>query len=119
VAGIKLADGQKVLFFGAVYEKDALVFTVAGDGMALPNTQTGSGKLTPFELYPAKGRATGGVRSQKFLKGQNSLIYAWAGGKNARANTSTGLPSKLPEVDVRRDGSGAKLFAIISAVGSE
>ncbi|MDR1448108.1 MAG: DNA topoisomerase IV subunit A [Candidatus Ancillula sp.] len=118
MAGIKLSDGQKVLFFGAVYEKDALVFTVAGDGMALPNTQTGFGKLTPFELYPSKGRATGGVRSQKFLKGQNSLIYAWIGAKNARANTSTGAPKELPEIDMRRDGSGTKLFAVISAVGA-
>ncbi len=116
--GIKLQDGQKVIFFGAISEKDALVFTVAGDGMALVNTQTGFGKLTPLELYPSKGRATGGVRSQKFLKGQNSLIYAWVGGQDIRANTATGSPAKLPEIDMRRDVSGSKLSAVVTAVGS-
>ncbi|MDR2082137.1 MAG: DNA topoisomerase IV subunit A [Candidatus Ancillula trichonymphae] len=118
MAGIKLQDGQKVIFFGAVSEKDALVFTVAGDGMTLVNTQTGFGKLTPLELYPSKGRATGGVRSQKFLKGQNSLIYAWVGGQDIRANTATGSPAELPEIDMRRDASGSKLSAVVTAVGS-
>jgi DNA gyrase subunit A len=115
MAGIKLAEGASVLFFTALAkevledETPALVFTVAGDVNALPGTQNGSGKLTPFNLYPGKGRATGGVRAQRFLKGQNALIYAWAGSGHARANTASGAPVELPEVNLRRDGSGDPL----------
>ena len=57
----------------------AVVLTVAGDSDALPGTENGAAKVTPLEMYPTKGRATGGVRSQRFLKGQNTLILAgWA-----------------------------------------
>ena len=52
---------------------------VAGDKDALPGTENGAAKVTPLEMYPTKGRATGGVRSQRFLKGQNTLIFAWVG----------------------------------------
>ena len=54
----------------------AVVLTVAGDSDALPGTENGAAKVTPLEMYPTKGRATGGVRSQRFLKGQNTLILA-------------------------------------------
>ncbi|MDR0950555.1 MAG: DNA topoisomerase IV subunit A [Candidatus Ancillula sp.] len=124
MAGIKLADGQHVLSFDVLSraeiedtENEPLVFTVAGDALALPGTENGSGKLTPFNLYPGKGRATGGVRSQKFLKGQNALIFSWAGHGQARANTATGLPVEFPEIDQRRDGSGKLLEAPITAIG--
>ena len=57
----------------------AVVLTVAGDSEALPGTENGSAKVTPLEMYPTKGRGTGGVRSQRFLKGQDTLILAsWA-----------------------------------------
>ena len=35
--------------------------------------------MTPFSEYPAKGRATGGVRCHRFLKGEDTLVFAWAG----------------------------------------
>jgi DNA gyrase subunit A len=115
MAGIKLAEGETVVAFNIVTNQEMvgdsqpLVFTVGGDDGALPGTQNGFGKLTPFKLYPSKGRATGGVRSQKFLKGQNTLIYAWVCPEGARANTSTGTPADFPEIDPRRDGSGKLL----------
>lgn len=124
MAGIKLSTNQHVISFHVIDKEELqdqnnppLVFTVAGDGGALPGTQNGFGKLTPFNLFPGKGRATGGVRSQKFLKGQNQLIYAWAGRGTARANTNTGLPVDFPEIDMRRDGSGSLLDSPISAIG--
>ena len=63
-------------------------------------------KVTPYALYPAKGRATGGVRCQRFLKGEDSLVVAWAGAAPVRAATAAGAPAPLPPVDERRDGSG-------------
>ena len=49
--------------------------TVAA-GRALPGTGAASVKVTPFAEYPPKGRATGGVRCQRFLKGEDGLIMA-------------------------------------------
>jgi DNA gyrase subunit A len=126
MAGIRLDEGQNAIFFTALSHEvftatdepfEPLVFTVAGDAGALPNTQNGFGKLTPFNLYPGKGRATGGVRSQRFLKGQNALIYAWVGRGDARANTATGVAVELSEKDMRRDASGELLDHPITAMG--
>jgi DNA gyrase subunit A len=62
-------------------------------------------KVTPFAEYPAKGRATGGVRTHRFLKGEHALRLAWIGSRPA-GSTDTGSSVELPEVDMRRDGSG-------------
>ncbi|QFU98471.1 DNA topoisomerase (ATP-hydrolyzing) [Luteimicrobium xylanilyticum] len=129
MAGIKLAAGAEVVFFGTVaaHVRDgdgsseglagAVVVTVAGSSDALPGTQTGSAKVTPFELYPGKGRATGGVRAQRFLRGEDALILAWVGAAPARAVGSGGQPLDLPAPDARRDGSGQPLAAPVAAVG--
>ncbi|MFJ2750954.1 DNA topoisomerase (ATP-hydrolyzing) subunit A [Streptomyces sp. NPDC087297] len=116
MAGIKLADGAKVIHFSAVDPaREAVVFTVAGSHGTLDDSVT-SGKLTPFDQYPRKGRATGGVRCQRFLKGEDVLVLAWAGGSPARAATANGTPAELPAVDPRRDGSGAALPAVVAAL---
>ena len=134
MAGIKLAEGCKVAAFNVVaadkvawtYEEGdngltsasgAVVLTVAGDSDALPGTENGAAKVTPFEMYPTKGRATGGVRSQRFLKGQNTLIFAWVGDYPVHASTETSSPVELPEPDMRRDGSGTELDSPISFAG--
>ncbi|MFF4387797.1 MULTISPECIES: DNA gyrase/topoisomerase IV subunit A [unclassified Streptomyces] len=116
MAGIKLADGAKVIHFSAVDPaRDAVVFTVAGSHGALDGSVL-SGKLTPFDQYPRKGRATGGVRCQRFLKGEDVLVLAWAGGSPVRAAAANGTPAELPTVDPRRDGSGAALPAAVAAL---
>ncbi|MFB6579174.1 MULTISPECIES: DNA topoisomerase (ATP-hydrolyzing) subunit A [unclassified Streptomyces] len=116
MAGIKLADGAKVIHFSAVDPaRDALVFTVAGSHGTLDGSVL-SGKLTPFDQYPRKGRATGGVRCQRFLKGEDVLVLAWAGGSPVRAAAANGTPAELPTVDPRRDGSGAALPAAVAAL---
>jgi DNA gyrase subunit A len=63
-------------------------------------------KVTPFTEYPPKGRATGGVRCHRFLKGEDALVFAWAGTAPARAAATSGAPVDLPEPVGRRDGSG-------------
>ncbi|MFF3944475.1 DNA topoisomerase (ATP-hydrolyzing) subunit A [Streptomyces sp. NPDC001902] len=117
MAGIKLTDGAKVISFTAVDPSaDAVVFTLAGARETLAGAEEGTAKLTPFDQFPRKGRATGGVRCQRFLKGEDMLLLAWAGCTPARAATSTGAPADLPPKDPRRDGSGVALTKRVSVV---
>jgi DNA gyrase subunit A len=110
MAGVKLSDGAKVISFNAIDPAvDAVVFTVARAEGTLDNSGEGTAKLTPFDQYPRKGRATGGVRCQRFLRGETGLVLAWAGPTPARAATSSGAPAELPPKDPRRDGSGVPL----------
>ncbi len=106
-------EGENGLFSAS----GAVVLTVAGDADALPGTENGSAKVTPLEMYPTKGRATGGVRSQRFLKGHNTLIFAWVGLYPLHASTEGGNPVELPKPDMRRDGSGTELAAPIEFAG--
>ncbi|MBC7290978.1 MAG: DNA topoisomerase IV, partial [Actinotalea sp.] len=121
MAGIKTAAGDRVVFFGSVPHGEeatqALVVTVAGASDALPGTQAGTAKVTPFALYPAKGRATGGVRAHRFLKGEDALLRAWVGPAPARATGSAGQAVELPAPVERRDGSGTPLAAPVHALG--
>ena len=133
MAGIRLNEGCRVTTFAVVpvsglawtYEETdtgltsqsgAVVLTVAGDSEALPGTENGAAKVTPLEMYPVKGRGTGGVRSQRFLKGQDTLLTAFVGSWPLRASTAAGTPVELPEVDMRRDASGQELAAPIAYV---
>ena len=70
--------------------------TASGSSTALPGTEPGAVKVTPFAEYPAKGRATGGVRCHRFLKGEDALVFAWAGTAPARAAAASGAPVDLP-----------------------
>ncbi|MBZ4320412.1 DNA gyrase/topoisomerase IV subunit A, partial [Streptomyces huiliensis] len=118
MAGVKLSAGAKVISFTAVDPaEDAVVFTVAGAAGGLPGAASeGTAKLTPFDQYPRKGRATGGVRCQRFLKGEDCLVLAWAGPAPARAAAANGTPVVLPEIDPRRDGSGTPLAKPVAVV---
>jgi DNA gyrase subunit A len=120
MAGIKPATGQQVVFFGAVpagRHDEAVVVTVAGAGDALPGTEAGSAKVTPFEAFPSKGRATGGVRAHRFLRGEDTIILGWVGLGAARASGSAGQAIELPELDPRRDMSGRPLPAPLYTIG--
>ncbi|WP_353945193.1 DNA topoisomerase IV subunit A [Streptomyces sp. HUAS MG91] len=117
MAGVKLATGAKVISFTAVDPAvDAVVFTVAGSRGTLDDSVQTTAKLTPFDQYPRKGRATGGVRCQRFLKGEDCLSLAWAGPAPARAAQKNGTPAELPEMDPRRDGSGVSLAKTVASV---
>ncbi|MFD9939733.1 DNA topoisomerase (ATP-hydrolyzing) subunit A [Nonomuraea sp. NPDC059023] len=118
MAGIRLDGDARVIFFGAVDpSRPAQVVTVAGSATALPGTQVGGGKVSDYAEFPAKGRATGGVRAQRFLKGEDVLLLAWVGPAPAKAVSATGKPIPLPEEISRRDGSGLRLTHTIGAVG--
>jgi DNA gyrase subunit A len=93
-----------------------VVVTSSGSSTALPGTEPGAVKVTPFSEYPGKGRATGGVRCHRFLKGEDALILAWAGSPPARAAASSGAPVDLPAATGRRDGSGTPAPQPIVAV---
>ncbi|WP_219825419.1 DNA gyrase/topoisomerase IV subunit A [Nonomuraea typhae] len=118
MAGIRLDGTATALFFGAIDpSRPAHVVTVAGSATALPGTQVGGGKVSDYAEFPPKGRATGGVRAQRFLKGEDTLLLAWAGPAPAKAVSATGKPIPLPEEIGRRDGSGVRLTHTIGAVG--
>jgi len=118
MSGVKLAGDARVVFFGASRLADSVVVTVAGSSTALPGTDAGSVKVTPFEEYPGKGRGTGGVRCQRLLKGEDVLQLAWVGPTPAVAAAASGSPVELPSVDPRRDGSGTPPGQPIAAVST-
>ncbi len=111
VAGIKLSDDATVVGFGVVDLDDASVLTVAAgaDGVT-------SAKVTPLAEYPAKGRATGGVRCQRLLAGETSIVVA-AVGPSPAACDSAGANIDLPEPDARRDASGTAVPARLAYAG--
>ncbi|MFC9620294.1 DNA topoisomerase (ATP-hydrolyzing) subunit A [Streptomyces sp. NPDC056930] len=116
MAGIKLTADAEVISFTAVDPAaDAVVFTVAGSHGTLDDSVLTS-KLTPFDQYPRKGRATGGVRCQRFLKGEDVLVFGWVGATPARAAQKNGAPTELPEPDPRRDGSGTPLAKPVAVI---
>jgi DNA gyrase subunit A len=46
------------------------------------------------------------VRCHRFLKGEDELVFAWAGASPPLAAADSGTPVDLPEPVNRRDGSG-------------
>ncbi len=136
MAGIKLSPRASVIWFGAVDpgcsagsagaggpgagavgSAGHVVVTVAGSAGALPGTAAGSVKVSPYAEFPPKGRATGGVRCHRFLKGEDALILAWAGPSPALGATEAGGPVDLPGAFGRRDGSGVGLAQPLATVG--
>ncbi len=112
VQGISLAAGSKVLAFNAVN------LTVEGDDEPRVVTSTGLfAKVTPLREYPSKGRASSGIRSMRWTsKSGNHLTVAWVGSRPV-ASTDKGDQIPLPDVDLRRDGSGVA-NAAFAKVGS-
>ena len=126
MAGIRLSPRASVIWFGAVDPaagvQDAtshgpVVVTVAGAAGALPGTTAATVKVTPFAEFPPKGRATGGVRCHRFLRGEDILVLAWAGPGPARGATEAGTPVDLPPPVGRRDGSGERVRHPLAAIG--
>jgi len=95
----------------------AVVVTVAGRSGALPGTGGGSVKVTPFAEYPPKGRATGGVRCQRFLKGEDGLIRAWLGPAPVIGVTESGVVVDLSGMTGKRDGSGNAITRQLAFLG--
>ena len=122
VAGIRLAPGARVLFAGAVPaepdpDRPTVVATAAGATGQLSGSPASSVKVTPFEVYPAKGRATGGVRAHRFLRGEDVLVAAWVGPAPALGAGPTGAVVQLPPQTSRRDGSGSPVPGTLVHLG--
>jgi DNA gyrase subunit A len=119
MAGINLSAGASVLFFGVVdAAADVVVATVSGSSAALAGTDPGRAKVSVLDEFPAKGRATGGVRAHAFLKGEDELTVAWAGPSPAHALGPDGALRVLPAAGAKRDASGVVLDAVVTTIGS-
>jgi DNA gyrase subunit A len=120
MAGIKLGAGDRVIHFTALTPaelEESVVVTIAAGADTLLGTEPGSGKVSSFAEFPGKGRATGGVRAQRFLKGESELALAWVGPAPAHAVGIDGSVRALPEAGAKRDASGVILDAVVGAVG--
>ncbi len=118
VAGVALAAGAAVVWFGSVARSDeAVVATVSTTSTALPGTDAGRAKVSALSEFPAKGRATQGVRAHAFLKGEDGLTVGWAGIAPPHAVGTDGAARTLPDWLSKRDGSGAPLEAVIGSIG--
>jgi DNA gyrase subunit A len=118
MAGVRVAAGERVIFFGVTdAASETVVVTVAGASQALLGADAGTGKVSEFTEFPPKGRATGGVRAQRFLKGEDTLTLAWVG-VEPRAVGADGAVRALPEAGAKRDASGSPLDGVIGAVGA-
>ena len=119
MAGISLAAGADVVFFGAVAPgPDAVVVTISTPEATLPGADPGRAKVSYLAEFPGKGRATGGVRAHAFLKGESALALAWAGIGPALALGPDGSVRELPAPGARRDASGSPLDAVIGSIGA-
>jgi DNA gyrase subunit A len=119
VAGINLGEGAKAIYFSAVGDAaKAVVITAANSSMAIAGTDAGSLKVSDLSEFPGKGRATGGVRSQRFVRGEDQLYFAWVGTEPLRALTADGKPIELRGEKAKRDASGSPQAAVIGSVGN-
>jgi DNA gyrase subunit A len=96
---------------------EVVVVTLAASSDTLLGTDPGSAKVSDFSEFPAKGRATGGVRAQRFLKSEDALHLAWVGRAPALAVGVDGSARTLPDGGARRDGSGLTLEGVVGAIG--
>jgi len=116
MAGVRLGDGAKVIGFSVVADAQrdaAVVVTIAEppSDEALFTDVEGSAKVTPLSEYPAKGRGTGGVRAQRFVRGETALAIGWGGPGPARrdgARDRLGRPGPgARQCEGRRDSAVA------------
>ena len=118
MAGIKLSADAKAIFFASVaVDKQTVVLTVANNSESLGAVDAGSAKLSSIDEFPSKGRATGGVRAQKFIRDENQLYFAYVGAQPVLASASAGKAIELPEKLAKRDASGTPLASTIISAG--
>ena len=112
MAGINLGD-SRALFFGVSNGGEFLV-TAANSSQALGATDPGSVKTTSLAAFPQKGRATQGVRCQRFLKSEDQLYFAGLAALPVVVDHD-GNQLAMPEVDERRDASGKPASGYLAA----
>ncbi len=118
MAGIKLSEGAQAIYFTSLKtSKNTQVLTAASNSESLGAVDSGSAKLSALSEFPAKGRATGGVRAQKFIRDENQLYFAFVGDAPILASASSGKPLETPTALSKRDSSGTPLSATIISAG--
>ncbi|WP_336659432.1 DNA gyrase/topoisomerase IV subunit A [Leucobacter sp. USHLN153] len=118
MAGIRLGAEARVVFAGAVAAgAEARVVTIADSSITLPGTDVATAKVSDWAEIPAKGRATGGVRVQRFLKWEDQIACAWVGAGDPRALAADGSARTLPSELAKRDGSGQPIDGAAAYVG--
>ena len=73
--GIKLAEDDQLIGFSSC-DVDELLLTASEAGDGLLGAEFGKGKSTPVSDIPKKGRATQGVKLQRFGKQDKQLYFA-------------------------------------------
>ena len=71
-------------------------------------------KTTSLAAFPQKGRATQGVRCQRFLKSEDQLYFAGLAALPVVVDHD-GNQLAMPEVDERRDASGKPASGYLAA----
>jgi len=119
MAGVNLGAKASVIFFGTVdTSAENVVATISTSSTTIAGVDAGRAKVSFFTEFPAKGRATGGVRAHSFLKGEDVLALAWVGPAPALAVGADGSQRQLPESGSKRDGSGTVLDGVIGSIGT-
>jgi DNA gyrase subunit A len=118
MAGINLGAKATVIFFGAIDPGvENVVATLSTSTATIAGADPGRGKVSAIAEFPAKGRATGGVRAHSFLKGEDVLGLAWVGPAPALAVGADGAVRTLPDSGAKRDASGTPLDGVIGSIG--
>jgi DNA gyrase subunit A len=111
MAGIKTES--EVVYFGVIKPKEKnVVLTVANSSASLPGTDGGGMKVSKLAEFPKKGRATGGVRCQKFIRGQNQIALGYVGPEGFQLSDSKGKAIGVEYQLQKRDASGDPAPAI-------
>lgn len=120
IAGINLSEGSQVIAFGKVVEADSTqVITAAKSGSTLAGIDGGSLKRSALTEFPAKGRATGGVRAHKFIRDEDHLYFAAIVAGEPLGASADGKPIDLEAIALaKRDASGSTIEIAIASVGT-
>ena len=107
VTGMKVEEGAKVIYFSTITTPTGLA--------VMTMTDKGSIKRSKLEEFPAKGRATGGVRCMGFKKAESQVIAGIIGEILVIA-TDLGLVNE-PKQLLRRDATGESIKETPLALG--
>ena len=118
MAGISLGGDAKVIAFGVADAVTDVVATVSDSDGTVEGLESGRGKVTALLDFPAKGRATGGVRAQTLGRGETGLRVAWVGPSPVLASGQDGAARPFPVEPARRDAPGLPLEGRIEAFGT-
>jgi DNA gyrase subunit A len=118
MAGISLSGDARAITFAVADAVTAVVATVSAADGTVEGLESGRGKVTALLDFPAKGRATGGVRAQTLGRGETGLRVAWVGPAPVLAAGADGVSRPFPDDAVRRDAPGLPLEARVDAFGT-